>query len=86
MSESWRELLVDGRQINPADLAASRIDFPAWLATLPPRSRAIAEALAAGDTTGDVAARFGVTPARVSQLRRKFERDWDTFHGGLWEK
>ena len=36
--EQWREMLVEDKNATPADLAASRIDFPAWLSdTQPPR-------------------------------------------------
>jgi hypothetical protein len=30
--EAWREVLVPDRTCTPAELAASRIDFPSWLA------------------------------------------------------
>lgn len=70
----------DGR-VTPADLAASRIDFAAWLDSLPARSREVAESLAAGFTTGEVAARCGISPPRVSQARRELRRNWDAFHG-----
>ena len=43
--------------------------------------RRIAEALALGHTTADVAKRFRVTPGRVSQLRRELQNSWQTFHG-----
>ena len=37
--------------------------------------------LAEGGRTIDVAKRFGVSLARISQLRREFERSWLAFHG-----
>src|SRR5262245_38298246 len=45
---AWQEVLVEDKTVTPADLAASRIDFPAWLDTLPQRDRGLAEALAKG--------------------------------------
>ena len=64
-----------------ADQVWFRIDFPTWLATHSDRDRQIAEALAAGSRTGDVAREFEVSAGRVSQLRRKFEKSWSDFHG-----
>lgn len=32
--QQWQEALVEDKNVTPAELAASRIDFPAWLATL----------------------------------------------------
>ena len=61
---------------NPADVAAFRIDFAEWLATWQGMKRAILEALAVGDKTGEVAARFNISPGRVSQLRREYEDSW----------
>ncbi len=61
---------VDG---NPATIAGFRIDFAEWRATLPNRLQAIADALANGETTMDVATRFGVSEGRISQIRRELE-------------
>jgi len=77
----WREALVEDYRTPVADQACFRLDFPAWLRTLPPRERKIARALAEGGRTSDVARRFGVSLARISQLRREFERSWLAFHG-----
>lgn len=77
----WREAVVEDYRTPVADQASFRVDFPAWLQTLPPRDRKIARALAAGERTTDVARRFGLTLARVSQLRREFEKSWLAFHG-----
>lgn len=48
-NRQWEEILVEDRQEGPADLAATRIDFEAWLDSLSPRIRAMAESLATGD-------------------------------------
>ena len=55
--------------------------FPVWLDSFSSRDRKIAEALAEGGSTSEVARRFGITLGRVSQLRRKFEKSWLEFHG-----
>jgi hypothetical protein len=71
--ECWREVLVADKTCTPAELAASRIDFPAWLNTLSKRDRKVAMKLAAGETTSRVARMFRLSEGRVSQLRRQFK-------------
>lgn len=73
-------ILTETRRSTPADTAASRIDFAGWLRGLSRRNRRIAEALAAGHRTTDVARRFKVSPARISQLREEFRASWAAFH------
>jgi hypothetical protein len=78
---AWKELLVESKTATPADLAASRIDFPVWLETLGEREREIAEELARGEATGAVSRRFGISPGRISQIRRELRDKWFAFHG-----
>ena len=80
-SGAWGQLLVEDRRSGPAEVAAARIDLAAWLGTLSQRNRRIAKALAAGETTGSVARRFGLSPGRVSQLRVMFRDLWERFQG-----
>ena len=79
-------MVVEDRKTRPADVAACRVDFREWLATLPLRNRKIAEALAVGSTTTEVAERFRVSLGRVSQLRRELHALWCEFHGELVEE
>lgn len=81
VEDCWQEILIEDKTVAPADLAASRIDFPHWLSTLSPRNRKIAMKLAAGESTGEVARRFGMSAGRVSQLRRELRDSWQEFHG-----
>jgi hypothetical protein len=81
--QSWREILVEDKTATPADLAASRIDFPAWLETLTERDRKIALKLSQGEETGRVAKLFRISKARVSQLRRELWEAWQAFQGDL---
>ncbi len=74
-------MVVEDRHATPADVAATRIDFDAWLRSMPPRQRAIAEVLATGEGTTLVARRFGLTAGRISQLRRKLHRSWCLLQG-----
>jgi hypothetical protein len=77
----WEEVLVEDRRATPADVAACRIDFAEWLRRLTARLRKIALALAAGETTSAAAKMFGVTPARISQIRDLLRRSWAAFQG-----
>jgi hypothetical protein len=77
--EEWDEMLVEDRRSTPAEIAALRIDFWAWLAALPRRDRWIAWLLAAGEAVTSIARQFGLTPGRVSQLRRELCDSWHMF-------
>jgi len=81
-SGSFDQLLVEDRQAGPAEIAAARIDVAAWLKSLSRRHRKIAKALAIGVSTRDVARQFGLSPARISQLRSWFRQHWEQFQGG----
>jgi hypothetical protein len=78
---AWQEVLVADQTVTPAELAASRIDFGAWLGTLKPRKRRIALTLATGETTRGVARLFNVSEGRVSQLRADLKAAWQDFVG-----
>jgi len=80
-SGGWREQLVENRRTTPAELACFRLDFPHWLESLFTRDRKIAEALSAGETTGQTARTFGISSGRVSQIRKELRRRWFDFHG-----
>lgn len=77
----WLEVLIEDRHAGPAETAAFRIDFPAWLKTLSRRNRRIAWKLALGEAGKNVARWFRVSAGRISQLRRELERSWQAFHG-----
>jgi hypothetical protein len=75
----WKEQLVDNRRTPVADQAVFRIDFPDWLRTLSARDRRIVDDLAGGERTGIVAKKFGVSAARISQMRRQLKDSWELF-------
>ena len=77
----WEEIVVEDHRAGPAEIAACRIDFASWLRLLPTRLRKIALTLAKGETTSEAAKKFGVTPARVSQLRLWLKESWEQFQG-----
>jgi hypothetical protein len=80
-TDGWRQVAIADRKADIPDLAAFRIDFGDWLRTLAPRDRRIINRMAAGERTMDVADRFRISWGRVSQLRRRFERNWRAFQG-----
>jgi hypothetical protein len=77
----WQDWLAANDRYGPADEAAFRLDFAAWLAELPATRRRVAELLARGFGTGEVARRLGVTPGAVSQSRDRLARSWGRFQG-----
>ena len=76
----WRAALVEDRRASPADTAAARIDVAAWFRSMSETHRRIAEALAIGETTNTVAKQFGLSSARVSQIRLLLKASWQRFH------
>ena len=82
----WREILLEDRSTPILDQVCFRLDFPCWLDTLPQRDREVAECLAAGESTSEVAEQFGLSLGRVSQLRRRLEKSWLAFIGEEEEK
>ena len=79
-SAQWCEVVVEDYQTPIPDQVCFRIDFPEWLSRLPNRDRRVAEALANGDSTGEIATRFRISAGRVSQLRRELHASWERFH------
>jgi hypothetical protein len=78
-NSDWESVLVENHRVTPADIAASRLDFAAWLSRMKHRRREIAELLGAGYRTQEVAERFRLSQSRVSQMRREFESSWREF-------
>jgi hypothetical protein len=77
----WREQLVENSRTPVPDQVAFRCDFPSWLSTLSKRDRRLVQDLAAGERTGVVARKFGVSASRVSQLRGELKASWEEFVG-----
>jgi hypothetical protein len=80
-SGGWMEAVVEDPKTPPPDQAAFRIDFHRWLDELPRRNRRVAECLALGNSTSQVAKRFRVSAGRVSQLRRELADEWQRYQG-----
>jgi hypothetical protein len=72
---------VADKTADPAHCAAMRLDFDAWIASLPEAQRKLALVLATGESSSAVAKMLRVTAGRVSQMRRALERSWRNFTG-----
>jgi hypothetical protein len=79
VESDWEKILVENGKSTPADIAVARIDFSEWLAGMTSQRRAIAQTLAAGYRTVEVAEMFRLSSGRISQLRREFESSWLDF-------
>lgn len=77
--DTFEERLRDNTQTPVPDQVAFRCDFPAWLKTRSRRDRHLIRAMAAEERTLDLAKRFELSPARISQLRREYLADWNRF-------
>ena len=73
------EALQDNTQTPVPEQVSFRMDFPAWLCSRTDRDRRVIEDLMLGERTLDVAQRHGLSPGRISQLRRDFMQDWQRF-------
>ena len=73
------EALLDNTKSPPDETICFKLDFLAWLASLTKRDRSIIEDLMIGECTRDVAAKYKVSPARISQKRREYQQDWRIF-------
>jgi hypothetical protein len=79
--EEWLDCLTDNRRTPVPDQAHFRLEFPRWLGTQTNRNRQIAETLAFGYSTGEVARKFNISSGRVSQIRRELYESWNEFNG-----
>jgi DNA-directed RNA polymerase specialized sigma24 family protein len=77
------EALYDNTKSPPDEAVCFKLDFTAWLASLTERNRGIVADLMVGERTRDVADKYGLSAARISQLRREFCLDWRAFCGEL---
>jgi DNA-directed RNA polymerase specialized sigma24 family protein len=77
----WAETFGEGPGPAIPDQAGFHVDFLDWLATQPERKRQIVKALVIGDTTAEIAQRFGLSPGRISQIKRELRESWREFQG-----
>ena len=79
--DQWQEILVEDHRAGPFEIVRTKLDFSAWLRSLPIKSRRIAKMLANGERTTDVARRFGLSDGRISQVRAELLASWRRFVG-----
>jgi hypothetical protein len=76
LQDALEERLRDNTFTPVPDQVAFRIDWLAFFATLTDRDRKLADFLAEGHSGNAAAVRFGVSAARVTQLRKHWRRNW----------
>ncbi len=80
-ADGWRQVVLADRKVPVPDLAALRLDFGRWFEMCSRRDQSIISALIAGEHPSTIADRFAISRGRVSQLRRRYEREWMDFQG-----
>jgi hypothetical protein len=83
LSGPLADALLDNTVSPVLDQVAFRLDFPAWRRTRTERDRRLIDCMMTGESTAILARLFGVSAARISQMRREFHRDWHSFCGDL---
>ena len=79
--EEWVEVAVADKRAPIPEQVALRMDVRVWLRGLTRRTRLIARDLIFGWKTGELSRRYGISPARISQLRRQLYESWQIFQG-----
>lgn len=64
---------------DPAVIVQVRLDFAAWHELLTAREQEMLVAFLNGERTKDLATLYGITNARVSQIRRELMEHWAAF-------
>jgi hypothetical protein len=78
-SNPLHEALHDNTRSPVDEQVCFRLDFPRWLVRLGDRRRRLAQDMALGHRTQDLAKAYGLTQGRISQLRRELHLDWTLF-------
>ena len=76
-----QEALIDNTRSPVPEQVMFRLDFPSWLTTRTERDRRIIGDMMAGQRTLYLSRRYGISPGRISQLRREYHDDWQRFCG-----
>jgi hypothetical protein len=73
------EALADNTISPVPDQVQFRCDFPAWTRSRCQRDRRLIHDMARKERTSDLSRKYGLSSARISQLRREFHEDYDRF-------
>jgi hypothetical protein len=79
--DALEELLHDNGQTPVPEQVCFRLDFPAWRRTHARRTRRLMDDMMLGERTRELARKYGLSPGRISQLRRALHNDWRRFCG-----
>ncbi len=81
LDKPTRDELVDvlTTSDDPAEIVQVRLDFAAWYENLTGREQQMLLAFMDGERTQDLARRYGISNARVSQVRRELVEHWAAF-------
>ena len=79
LESGWIDTLVEDKRAPVLDQVAAKMDVGAWFGSLSRRMKQIARDLAHGFSTKEAAEKHGVTPGRISQLRRSLANSWAAF-------
>lgn len=77
--DEYEERLQDNLVSPIPDQVAFRCDFPAWLTTRTERDRRLIADMGRDERTKDLSHKYGLSQARVSQLRRQYYEDWQRY-------
>ena len=82
MGGALADALSDNTRTPVPDQVQFRCDFAAWKHRLPDMKGRLVDLLALGHRTKDLAAAFGLSEGRISQLRKEFNADYAAFCEG----
>jgi hypothetical protein len=77
----WNEQFLDDSATPVLDQVRFKLDWQAFLKSLPRRHRRMVRSLAQGHPAHQVAEAFQVSPSRITQLRQQWQRQWLAFTG-----
>lgn len=78
-SDLLAESLCDNSHTPVPDQVCFRIDLPAWIGTRSERDSRLINDMMKSERTLDLAHKYGLSPARISQLRKELHADWEAF-------
>jgi hypothetical protein len=79
--DALEEVLHENGRTPVPEQVCFRLDFPAWRRTHARRTRRLMEDMMLGQRTRELARKYGLSPGRISQLRRQLHNDWRRFCG-----
>jgi hypothetical protein len=78
-NEIDRRPYMELKQPTVPDFVQMKLDYQGWYHLQSPRDQKIIWDLAMGETTGDVAKKYGVSAGLISIKRKNFAKSWNAF-------